>query len=417
MKIVRLQAENVKRLVAVDITPKSAMVIIGGENEQGKSSVLDSIEMAFGGKAVQPKRPIRKGQEKGTIVAETEDFVLTRVMREDGKDTLTIRSREGGRYGQTTADGWVSSLTFDPLEFTRMEKGAQLRTLKRLVGLDFSDLDAKKASLYDKRKIVNAEGVRLKGQYEGTKHHPDAPEDLIVVADLMSILEERKKVNEKNESLRRSQTSCLGQQEILRREIHEIEVEMEILQNKKLKKQDRLTSLIEDSRKLEERIDAAIDANEEEIRVQIKEAEGINAKVRENRTRKGIEERLSAKRLESQALTDEIAAIDAAKRDAVASAKFPIEGLSLTNDDIEYKGIPFDQCSDAQTLRVSTAMGFALNPKLKVILIRNGSMLDDKNLAMIAKIAEENDGQIWVERVGTKDDGAIVIEDGSVAKN
>ena len=40
MKIVKLVAENVKRLHAVEIEPHTALVTVGGKNGAGKSSVL-----------------------------------------------------------------------------------------------------------------------------------------------------------------------------------------------------------------------------------------------------------------------------------------------------------------------------------------------------------------------------------------
>ena len=47
MKIVKLTAENFKRLEAVEITPDGNTVLISGRNGQGKSSVLDSILAAL----------------------------------------------------------------------------------------------------------------------------------------------------------------------------------------------------------------------------------------------------------------------------------------------------------------------------------------------------------------------------------
>jgi len=98
----------------------------------------------------------------------------------------------------------------------------------------------------------------------------------------------------------------------------------------------------------------------------------------------------------------------------IESADFPIEGLSLDANGVLYNGIPFEQASSAEQLRVSVAMGFAMNPNLKVILIRDGSLLDDTNLAMIREMAKEAEAQIWVERVGKDKQASVIIEDGMI---
>jgi hypothetical protein len=51
---------------------------------------------------------------------------------------------------------------------------------------------------------------------------------------------------------------------------------------------------------------------------------------------------------------------------------------------------------------VSVAVGFALNPAVKVLLIREGAFLDEDNLALVGRLAEEAGAQIWIERVGTQ---------------
>ena len=99
----------------------------------------------------------------------------------------------------------------------------------------------------------------------------------------------------------------------------------------------------------------------------------------------------------------------------MAEADFPIPGLAFDADGVTFNGIPFAQCSSAERLRVSVAMGIALNPKLKVLLIRDGSLLDDNNLAMIAEAAKEADAQVWIERVSKGEECSVIIEDGEVA--
>lgn len=118
---------------------------------------------------------------------------------------------------------------------------------------------------------------------------------------------------------------------------------------------------------------------------------------------------------ESQKLTDELEAIKGRKRKMLAEANYPIPGLAVGEDGtVLFDGVPLSQASRAQQIRTSVAIGIAMNPKLKVLLIRDGSLLDEDNLQLVADMATEHDAQIWIERVGDKDESAIIIEDGHI---
>ena len=95
-------------------------------------------------------------------------------------------------------------------------------------------------------------------------------------------------------------------------------------------------------------------------------------------------------------------------------AEFPVDGLGFDESGVTYQGVPFKQASSAEQLRVSLAMAIALNPKLRVIRIADGSLLDSDNLALIEAAAKESDYQVWIEMVGDGNGRGIVIEDGEV---
>jgi hypothetical protein len=75
-------------------------------------------------------------------------------------------------------------------------------------------------------------------------------------------------------------------------------------------------------------------------------------------------------------------------------------------------GVPFEQASDAERLRASIAIAAAMNPKLRVIRVRDGSLLDDEAMALLSGFASENDFQIWIERVDSSGRVGFVMEDG-----
>ena len=423
MKIIQLEAQNVKRLKAIEIRPDGNVIVIGGKNGAGKSSVLDSIAYALGGKGTIPSQPVRKGEKKATIVCDLGNLIVKRTMTANGGGTLTVENKEGAVFKspQAILDALVGKLTFDPLEFSKMDARKQVETLKGLVGLDFSELESERQSLYDKRTLVNNEGKALKARFEGMQEYSEAPEMEVSVSGLMGELKERGSVNYENEKQRlmlQQGIDDLKNQEVelghLSEQITDLQAkidELKRLETAKAKKVDITKASIE---KAKPRIKALQDADEEEIRDQIANAETVNQQVRSNQSKKVLSEELTKKRNVSEKLTNQINQIDDSKTSQLAAAKFPVDGLSFSASEVLYNGIPFNQASSAEQLRVSVAMGIAMNPKLKVLLIRDGSLLDEDNLKMMADMAQEADAQIWLERVGKGQEVSVVIEDGEI---
>jgi hypothetical protein len=140
----------------------------------------------------------------------------------------------------------------------------------------------------------------------------------------------------------------------------------------------------------------------------------INKKVQENRLYEEVSKQVEYLRENSGLLSTQMTKIVDAKAKALAKTKFPIKGLAIDDDGVTFERIPLIQCSSAQRIRISVAIGLAMNPKLKVLLIREGSLLDTKNLKMVAKMAEKADAQIWLERVSKGKECSVIIKDGSV---
>lgn len=63
VKINKLEIENVKRVKAVKIEPtQNGLTIVGGNNNQGKTSVLDAIAWALGEISISLAKPLGKVQ-------------------------------------------------------------------------------------------------------------------------------------------------------------------------------------------------------------------------------------------------------------------------------------------------------------------------------------------------------------------
>lgn len=422
MKIVSLKAENVKRLSAVEITPDGNMVVIGGKNGAGKSSVLDSIMYALGGQSAVAKRPIRNGQESASVTVELDDLIVTRKWTEKGSK-LVVKNGDGATFssGQAILDRLVGRLSFDPLGFSRMKPADQAATLRDLVGIDHSDLDAKRAKLYSERTDINREVKRLAGAIESTPKHDDAPEEPVSVAGLMKELEEGQAVNTKKAESAR-QLAELGRElademegvESLDGQIADLERQLTAA------KEDRADTVARRDKLKEEHADFQALCEKmptfdcEPIHKQIAEADGINAKVRANAERANLSGQHQAEVKISEGLTAQIDAIDKQKADDLAAAEFPLDGLSFDETGVSLAGVPFEQASSAEQLRASVAIGLAMNPELRVVLIRDASLMDADSMALVAEMAAEKDAQLWVERVGYGEECTVIIQDGAV---
>jgi regulator of replication initiation timing len=418
MRIIQLTAENFKRLRAVQIKPDGNIVQITGRNAQGKTSCLDAISTVLGGAGQTCRAPIRKGQEKAKIICDLGDLTVTRTFTATGGGTLTVANKEGARFTspQAVLDKLVGRLSFDPLAFSRMDSNHQLETLKTIVGLDFTKDDSRRADLYEERTAVNRELKAREAQLARVPEHTGTPDKEESIADLASEYARRQRVNTQNAAARREAETLTAQLDRLRREYTSIEVEIDSLRKRLTAKNDEIQTA---TRQADERTAAVAELKDEdvaEIQTRMSAAEELNQRVRQNADRAKLAASISDLSAKSDSLTEQIGSVDAGKTEKLAAAKFPVDGLSFDETGVTFGGLPFEQASSAEQLRISVAIGIALNPKLKVLLIRDGSLLDADSLKLVAEMAADSDAQVWVERVDDTRKVGVVIEDGSVVE-
>lgn len=394
MKIIALEVENIKHLRVVNIKPDGSLIVVGGDNAQGKTCVLDSIEYALHGAGTIPAKPIRTGQKKARVVLDLGDIIVTRTFTAKGTN-LTVRNKDGATFAspQAMLDKLVGALTFDPLEFSKMDARKQTEVLKQLVGLDFDKVNAKHKSLFDQRTIVNRNGKKLKAQLDGMTKHDGVPDTEVSVQELGT---KYRDALEHNQKIARDRDTLLTEEN----ELKQLEKRVAVLK-KSIKQRKKDLGEVEE-----------IDA--EAIHKQMADAEKINLQVRENKEYNELDQELIELREQSGSLTTQMTKITEKKAADLANTKFPIKGLAIDDDGVAFEGIPFVQCSAAQRIRISVAIGLAMNPKLRVLLIREGSLLDAKNLAMVAKMADKAGAQIWIERVSKGKECQVIIENGEI---
>ena len=403
MKIISLEAENYKRLKAIEITPDGNTVVIAGRNAQGKTSVLDAIWAALGGReGNKASKPIREGADTAKVRVDLGDIIVTRIWKGD-TSTVKVESGEGAVYKspQALLDSFIGKLSFDPLEFTRMSAREQRAALLDLVELDvdLGVLDSKRTAVFDKRTVVGRDGKALG---EEPKLDADLPLEEVSAASIIAQI----RAAQEQERHNAEQVSKL---EAIERDRAANQTEIERLQAE--------LKAIDGMHKSQE---AAVDAlpNPADVtamEASLSEVETTNYAIRQNNSARERVSTIKEQRTAYETLTAEIAEMDKSKAAALAKAKFPVDGLGFDDSGVTYQDVPFDQASSAEQIRVSLGMAIALNPKLRVIRILDGSLLDDDNLKMISDAAAEHDFQVWIERVGDNGSVGIVIEDGQVS--
>jgi len=486
-KIVSLQIENFKKVVAVEIIPGAdSCVLIGGENAAGKSSCLDAIQAVMAGKSSLPDRPLRSGAESGNIRLELDHLIVERKFLASGTSSLKVSTKEGATYSspQKILDDLYCKLSFDPLKFLTMRPDDQAKTLIELVGIDTTALDAEYKETYEDRTAINrlvkeaeADVARMP-PIDGEDALPDEKPNVEAIVQRLKnamairdaeaadrevgarLVREIDELKERSNRLQSEYDSAFSKWETAEkeqidrnkklddamterhaRELAELQARhvMEVKAREQaakeesasiqaMKEQDRLdtTAAInkcaemigQKNETLKEWRETPRCAYEDIGQLQT-ELENANRdsllwdKVAERKLAQSV---LKKRVSQSDAMTADLEDITGRKRELLANAKYPIKGLAVSEDGtVMFDGVPFSQASHAQQIRTSVAIGLAMNPKLPVLLIRDGSLLDDKNLQVVREMADAANAQIWIERVGYRDECAIIIEDGHVA--
>jgi hypothetical protein len=394
MRIVGLTAENFKRLRAVEITPEGDVVVIAGRNAQGKSSVLDAIWAALAGAAgaKETPKPIREGEKHASVELNLGDMVVTRHWNEGGTSNLTVAAADGARYPkpQSVLDALIGRLTFDPLAFAESSQKDQLATLLSVVELPFdpAKVAMERQGVFDQRTDVNREVRRLEGAMTEIPAAPDdTPDEEVSAASLAAELEAATEANRVRDQAQSEFAALVVQIEEAERRRDELRVFLEESQNI-------------DTTAMRERLEAA---------------DVTNAAVWAKRQRQETRALLVRAQGEVEELTARLVAIDARKEKALQEATMPLDGLSFDDEGVLYNGVPFSQVSASEKLRASMAIAMALNPKIRVLRITDGSLLDSENMALISEMASEHDFQVWIERVDESGEVGITIEDGAIA--
>ncbi|MFS0716862.1 hypothetical protein ABC337_15390 [Arthrobacter sp. 1P04PC] len=398
-KITSAELAKFQRLNYVQLAPSGSLVALAGKNKQGKSSILDGIEAAFcghNGRVIT--RPINDGADKAAITIETDDGLqITRTYSAAGS-RLTIKAADGAKYGQAKLDSLIGSLGIDASQFASLNDKDQLKTLLGLVDLPFdpAKLDAERAELFANRTDVNRRAKELQAAAAAFQPLPaDLPTEELSVSALVAEYRKGEMLNREITQARQAAVTAAEDVERLKAELKEAEV--------------RFATATARAQSAPDMVDV------EALQNRIDNAETTNTQIRAAKGKADLDGRLTIALQEASALTDAMEEIDMQKAAGLAAAKFPVDGLGFDSEGVLYNGRPFNRASSAEKVLVSAAMMIALNPELRVLIVRNGNDLDTDSLTALEEMAADADFQIFIEIVNESGDFGITIEDGEVA--
>ena len=405
-RVIKLAVENVKRLIAAEVAPKGNVVVVGGKNGHGKTSLLDSIVYALGGKGAIPAEPVRDGANKATIKLDLggegeATLHVVRTMTAAGGGALTITNDAGDKKAkpQELLDLLAASkLAFDPLKFMGLAPRDQAAAVRALSGVDTTSLDERRTTAVARRTNFNDKAKALRAALPEVE--PPAVE-AVSVEKLMEDLEKANQAARVRMSAAAEVSRCVAELTRATKAVEDANVYRDLCQARGA---DAVNAL--------EALPPAADVSM--AREALRNAEATNAAARARAS--WITDTVAVADATAAAETAKahVETLDQERAALVAKATLPIDGLTWTEAGVRYKDKPLDQASQAEQIRVAMAIGLALAPKLRIVLIRDGSLLDDDSMALIEEFVASHDAQAWIERVGDHDPGAVVIEDGTV---
>lgn len=403
MKINKLEIENVKRVKAVKMEPTpNGLTVIGGKNNQGKTSVLDSIAWALGGDRYRPSQAAREG----SMIPPNLHIVMSNglVVERKGKNSdLKVTDPNGKKGGQQLLNEFVEALALDLPKFMESSGQEKARTLLRIIGVEDSliKMERDEKELYNRRLAVGQVADQKEKYAKEQAYFPDVPKEPVSATEL---------IRRQQDVLARN-----GENQRKRLRLHQLEQEHQKVMEEMeqlLKRQQAIEADLSVARMVAEDLQ---DQSTKELEEDIANIEEINRKVRANLDKEKAEEDAREYRRQYNQLTKEIEDIRKSKVDLLDSANLPLPGLSVKEGELVYNGFPWDNMSGSDQLKVATAIIRKLNPRCGFVLIDKLEQMDLETLNEFGQWLEQEGLQAIATRVSTGGECSIIIEDGCVA--
>ena len=409
IKINKLELENVKKIKAVALTPSAnGLTIIGGNNAQGKTSVLDAICWALGGNKYKPSNP----QNDASVIPPNLNITLSNglVVERTGKNsTLKVTDPNGNKGGQQLLDEFIEQLAIDLPKFMESSSKDKANTLLQIIGVgdQLALLEKEEKELYNERLAIGRIADQKKKFAKEQEYYQDAPKDLVSPSELIQKQQEILAKNGENQRKRENVARIEQDVAFLNREVDSLRFKLE-------GKEEELESALADLEIAKKDAVDLIDESTEELEQSIANIDEINRKVRANLDKEKAEDEAREYERQYESLTCKITEVRDSKTELLKGAQLPLEGLSVEDGELTYNNQKWDNMSGAERLKVSTAIVRKLNPKCGFVLLDKLECMDMDTLNEFGRWLEQEGLQAIATRVSTGDECSIIIEDGYV---
>lgn len=407
IKINKLEIENVKRIKAVKVEPtKDGLTIIGGKNNQGKTSVLDAIAWALGGEKYRPSKAIRDG----SVIPPNLHVVLSNgivVDRKGVNSALKVTDPAGKKAGQQLLNSFVEQLALDLPRFMEASDKEKADTLLQIIGVEdqLLTLTHEENELYNRRRMIGQIADQKKKFAKEQPYFPDAPKEPISASDLIKAQQEILAKNGENKRKRDNALSLHVERNRLAEKVNAAKEELEKLQAALIKVDQDMTIAYKTAEELQ-------DESTEELEQNIANIDEINRKVRANLDKDRAEQDALDYENQYRELTATLEDTRQKKTDLLKNADLPLPGLSVEDGKLTYNGYPWDNLSGSDQLKVATAIVRKLNPECGFVLIDKLEQMDLDSLKAFGDWLKQEGIQAIATRVSTGEECSIIIEDG-----
>ena len=409
IKINQLEIENVKRIKAVKIEPKeTGLTIIGGNNNQGKTSVLDAIAWALGGEKYKPSQAVREG----SVVPPNLHLVMSNglVVERKGKNsTLKVTDPNGKKAGQQLLNEFIEQLALDLPKFMNASGKEKADVLLQIIGVgpQLMELDQKEKELYQERLYVGRTADQKAKFAKEMTYYDDVPKELISPSELIKQQQEILARNGENERKRSAAVALNAERNRLAEKVNALKEELERYQAQLIKVDHDMNIAYKTAEELHDESTAELEAS-------IANIDEINRKIRANLDKEKAEDDAREYLANYEKLTGQIENIRQKRTALLDAAELPLAGLSVKDGELIYNGQKWDNMSGSDQLKVSTAIVRKLNPNCGFVLLDKLEQMDMQTLEAFGQWLEGEGLQAIATRVSTGDECSIIIEDGYI---